>query len=62
VASTARDAHVRDFEVVVCADGCAAFSPALHASAIEGLRPVARIASIAEMLPPEPDPRLHKTA
>ncbi|MCA1952606.1 MAG: cysteine hydrolase, partial [Hyphomicrobiales bacterium] len=62
IASTARDAHVRDFEVVVCADGCAAFSPALHAAAIEGLRPVARIASIAEMLPPEPDRRHRKTA
>uniref|UniRef100_UPI0013D52B61 cysteine hydrolase family protein n=1 Tax=Enterobacter cloacae TaxID=550 RepID=UPI0013D52B61 len=27
VASTVRDAHVRDFEVTVIADGCAAFSP-----------------------------------
>ena len=27
VASTVRDAHVRDFDVTVLADGCAAFSP-----------------------------------
>ena len=49
VASTVRDAHVRDFEVVVIEDGCAAFSPAVHTAAIEGLRPVARIARIAEL-------------
>lgn len=50
VASTVRDAHVRDFDVTVLDDGCAAFSPAVHLAAIEGLRPVARIATIAEAL------------
>jgi len=50
VASTVRDAHVRDFDVTVLEDGCAAFSPAVHLAAIEGLRPVARIATIAEAL------------
>ncbi len=50
VASTVRDAHVRDIEVVVAEDGCAAFSDAVHRAAIEGLRPVARIASIAELV------------
>jgi nicotinamidase-related amidase len=50
VASTVRDAHVREFECTVLADGCAAFSPELHQAAIEGLRPVARIATIAEVM------------
>lgn len=50
VASTVRDAHVRDIEVTVLEDGCAAPSPALHKAAIEGLRPVADIATIAEVL------------
>lgn len=50
VASTVRDAHVRDIEVTVLEDGCAAPTPALHSAAIEGLRPVANIATIAEVL------------
>lgn len=50
VASTVRDAHVRDISVTVIKDGCAAFSPAIHAAAIEGLRPVARIATVAETM------------
>jgi ureidoacrylate peracid hydrolase len=48
VASTARDAHVRDFDVTVLDDGCAAFSPTTHATAIEALRPVCRIATISD--------------
>jgi len=50
VASTVRDAHVRDFETVVLADGCAAFSAEVHATAIEALRPVSRIADIADLI------------
>lgn len=50
VASTVRDAHVRDFDCVVLEDGCAAFSRDVHNAAIEGLRPVARIATVAEAL------------
>jgi ureidoacrylate peracid hydrolase len=50
VASTVRDAHVRDIEVTVVEDGCAAFTPAIHAEAIAGLRPVARIASGADVM------------
>lgn len=50
VASTVRDAHVRDIEVTVLEDGCAAPTPALHKAAIEGLRPVADIATIAEVV------------
>ena len=50
VASTMRDAHVREFDCTVLEDGCAAFSADLHRAAIEGLRPVARIATVAEVL------------
>jgi ureidoacrylate peracid hydrolase len=50
VASTVRDAHVRDIETVVLADGCAAFDDSTHQTAIAALKGVARIATIAEML------------
>jgi len=50
VASTVREAHVRDIETIVLEDGCAAFSPAVHQTAIDALRPVGRVATIAEML------------
>jgi ureidoacrylate peracid hydrolase len=50
VASTVRDAHVREFETVVLEDGCAAFDGATHATAIAALKPVARVAMIADML------------
>jgi ureidoacrylate peracid hydrolase len=50
VASTVRDAHVRDIDVTVIEDCCAAFTDQVHKAAIEGLRPVARIASAAEIL------------
>jgi ureidoacrylate peracid hydrolase len=50
VASTVRDAAVRDYEVTVLSDGCAAFDPRTHEVAIEALRPVARIATVAESL------------
>lgn len=50
VASTVRDAHVRDIETVVLSDGSAAFSPKVHATAIAALAPVSRIATIAEAM------------
>jgi len=50
VTSTARDAHVREYEVTVLSDGCAAFSDALHESALASLASVARITNIAEAL------------
>ena len=50
VASTVRDAQVRDFDCTVLEDGCAAFSPEVHRAAIEGLRPVARISTISELM------------
>ncbi|MBN8892297.1 MAG: cysteine hydrolase [Bordetella sp. SCN 68-11] len=50
VASTVRDAHVREFDITVLSDGCAAFSPEVHHIAIEALRPVARIATVAQTI------------
>jgi ureidoacrylate peracid hydrolase len=50
VASTVRDAHVREFHCTVVADGCAAFGEQIHAAAIEGLRPVANIVTIERAL------------
>ncbi len=49
VASTVRDAHVRDFDTTVLSDGCAAFSQATHNIAMEAMKPVARVATIAEI-------------
>ena len=43
VASTVRDAHVRDFEVTVLEDGCAAFDVGVHEVAVAGLRGVAGV-------------------
>ncbi|MBV9077454.1 MAG: cysteine hydrolase [Methylobacteriaceae bacterium] len=50
VASTVRDAQVRDFAVTVLDDACAAFTPELHQTAIEALRPVAAVATVASAL------------
>jgi nicotinamidase-related amidase len=50
VASTVRDAHVRDIDTIVLEDGCAAFSPETHKTAIDALRPVGRVTTIKEMI------------
>ncbi|MBV8912282.1 MAG: cysteine hydrolase [Acetobacteraceae bacterium] len=50
VASTVRDAAVRDYEVTVLSDGCAAFDTRTHEVAIEALRPVAKVASVADAM------------
>ncbi len=50
VASTVRDAHVRDIDAIVLEDGCAAFTPEVHRTAIDALRPVGRVATIPEMI------------
>lgn len=50
VASTVRDAHVREFHCTVIADGCAAFSREMHDAAIEGLRPVATMITITDAM------------
>ncbi len=50
VASTVRDAHVREFHCTVIADGCAAFGREVHDAAIEGVRPVAKIVTVERAL------------
>jgi len=50
VASTVRDAHVREFHCTVIADGCAAFSRELHDAAVEGLKPVAKVIAVADAM------------
>ena len=50
VASTVRGAHVREFEVTLLEDGCAAFSDEVHRAAVEGLRPVAAVTTVAQAL------------
>ena len=48
VASTVRDAHVRDFHTITLSDGCAAFSPETHETAIKSLATVGEVMSVAE--------------
>ena len=50
VSSTVRDAHVREYDITVLSDCCAAFDRTVHDTAIASLRPVARIATAAEIL------------
>lgn len=50
VASTVRDAHVRDFEIAVLSDGCAAFRTEVHEAAIADLSSIAEILTCAEAL------------
>jgi nicotinamidase-related amidase len=49
VASTVRDAHVRDFHCLVMDDGCAAFSAQAHTSSIGSLSTIATITSCDEV-------------
>jgi ureidoacrylate peracid hydrolase len=50
VASTVRDAHARDFRAIVLADGCAAFSTAVHDATIASLASVVEVADCAEVI------------
>ena len=45
VASTVRDAHVRDLETVVLGDGCAAFRAEAHDAALADLATVATVST-----------------
>ncbi len=49
VASTVRDAHVRDFELLVLSDGCAAFSDAVHEATLVSLGTIAALTTCAEL-------------
>lgn len=48
VASTLRDAHVRDFRTILLTDGCAAFSTAVHERAAGDLSTIAKPVTCAE--------------
>ena len=50
VASTVRDAHVRDYHVLVLSDGCAAFSEAAHQAALADMASVAEVTDSASLL------------
>ncbi|MEM7190587.1 MAG: cysteine hydrolase [Pseudomonadota bacterium] len=50
VASTLRDAHVRDFSTVVLSDGCASFRDAVHRNAIADLGTISTVMTCAEAL------------
>lgn len=48
VASTVRDAHVRDFKIVVLSDGCGAFSSAAHEQAMNDMSTISKVMSCSE--------------
>jgi ureidoacrylate peracid hydrolase len=49
VASTLRDAHVRDYRCILLEDGCAAFSETAHRASIESLASIAEVTTVAAM-------------
>src|SRR5690606_15495671 len=49
VASTVRDAHLRDFNTFLLADGCAAFSREAHQRSVEDLSGIATALSCEDM-------------
>lgn len=50
VASTVRDAHLRNVHTVLLSDGCAAFNPNVHDATLISLGSVTSIATCAEIL------------
>jgi len=50
VASTVRDAHVRDIHCTVLSDGCAAFRAEVHEATIASLASIVGVATCAEAL------------
>ncbi len=48
VASTLRDAHVRDFSTVLLSDGCAAFSEKVHDTTVASLAAIIPVMTCAE--------------
>ena len=49
VASTLRDAHVRDLHTILLTDGCAAFSNTAHEATIASLATISETATCADM-------------
>ncbi|MEO1495125.1 MAG: cysteine hydrolase [Pseudomonadota bacterium] len=50
VASTLRDAHVRDFHTIVLSDGCASFRDAVHDTAVADMGTLSTVMTVAEAL------------
>jgi nicotinamidase-related amidase len=50
VDSTVRDAHLRDYDITVLSDACAAFTPELHHTALADMKNVARVITCAQAL------------
>jgi hypothetical protein len=50
VASTVRDAHMRDYRTVVLSDGCATFTEAAHQAALTDMASVAEVMTCAQFL------------
>ncbi len=50
VTATVRDALVRDFDVTVMEDGCAAFEARAHEVAIEGLRGACGVSNVSDVM------------
>ena len=50
VASSLRDAHIRDMRSILLSDGCAAFDTAVHEASLVSLGSVARVMTCADAL------------
>ena len=50
VASTVRDAHMRDYETVVLSDGCASFTQTAHQAALTDMSSVAHVVTCEQFL------------
>ena len=50
VASTVRDAHMRDYRTLVLADGCAAFGEERHQTSLADMRNVAEVMDCADFV------------
>ncbi|MGD9634472.1 MAG: cysteine hydrolase family protein [Pirellulales bacterium] len=49
VASSVRDAHLRDYRVIVLQDACAAFDDTRHANALADMQTVAELSNCADL-------------
>lgn len=50
VASTLRDAHVRDFRCILLSDGCAAFDEKIHTATVTALSTLSEVTDCASVL------------
>jgi nicotinamidase-related amidase len=50
VASTVRDAHMREYHTLVLGDACTAFKPEVHAAALADMGTVAQVMNCAEFI------------